>query len=136
MEGFTGDQCFTDINECESLPCLNNGNCIDGVNTYECECLENEFEGETCEIEISIFGSSGPEGNMNKIVIFSVIAVVVGLLGLISIGVIRVGKAEGAKKDRKSKYKSSAFNNTKTSQNKTIGNSGKVRKRKRKIKKW
>ena len=32
LSGFKENRCFTDIKECESEPCLNDGNCIDGIN--------------------------------------------------------------------------------------------------------
>ena len=37
-----------DINECESAPCLNDGLCVDGINSYRCKCKEN-YVGENCE---------------------------------------------------------------------------------------
>ena len=37
-----------DINECESTPCLNDGLCVDGINSYRCKCKEN-YVGENCE---------------------------------------------------------------------------------------
>ena len=39
---------FTDINECSSTPCLNAGQCIDGINAYTCQC-EDGYSGEICE---------------------------------------------------------------------------------------
>ena len=40
-----------DIDDCESEPCLPNGNCTDGVNAFECTCLPG-FNGSLCEIGI------------------------------------------------------------------------------------
>lgn len=37
----------TDINDCGSSPCLH-GNCSDGVNRYECHCLDG-YTGLNCE---------------------------------------------------------------------------------------
>ena len=37
MPGYAGDHCGTDINECESNPCVN-GECIDMGGGYECNC--------------------------------------------------------------------------------------------------
>jgi hypothetical protein len=36
------------MNECESNPCLNEANCIDGVNQYSCTCKDG-YEGNHCE---------------------------------------------------------------------------------------
>jgi hypothetical protein len=37
-----------DIDDCENIICLNGGTCIDGVNTYNCDCAEG-YTGQTCE---------------------------------------------------------------------------------------
>ena len=37
-----------DIDECAPAPCQNGGACIDGVNTYTCECAAG-YEGANCE---------------------------------------------------------------------------------------
>lgn len=37
-----------DINECESMPCVNGGVCEDKVNNYTCTCTAN-FTGSRCE---------------------------------------------------------------------------------------
>lgn len=34
-----GPNCQTNINECTSNPCLNQGKCIDGVAGYKCNCI-------------------------------------------------------------------------------------------------
>ena len=39
---------FTDINECVSLPCQNDGTCVDGANEYGCQCLPG-WTGNECE---------------------------------------------------------------------------------------
>jgi len=36
---FPGATCETDINECISNPCENNGTCEDQVNGFTCRCL-------------------------------------------------------------------------------------------------
>lgn len=35
----SGPNCQTNINECASNPCLNQGTCIDDVAGYKCNCL-------------------------------------------------------------------------------------------------
>ena len=40
---------FSDIDDCDPYPCLNNGACIDGVNNYTCACSPG-FEGRNCTI--------------------------------------------------------------------------------------
>ena len=48
MPDFKSSIIFTDINECESIPCLNGATCLDGKNNYDCEC-EPGFTGPNCE---------------------------------------------------------------------------------------
>uniref|UniRef100_A0A8B9EVS5 Neurogenic locus notch homolog protein 1 n=1 Tax=Anser cygnoides TaxID=8845 RepID=A0A8B9EVS5_ANSCY len=45
---FLGPNCQTNINECASNPCLNQGTCIDDVAGYTCNCLL-PYTGATCE---------------------------------------------------------------------------------------
>ena len=46
--GFTGDGTVcTNIDDCASNPCQNNGTCIDGVNAYTCACTA-DYTGQTC----------------------------------------------------------------------------------------
>ena len=49
--GFSGEQCETDIDECESSPCENGGSCSDAVNGFVCSCSV-DFSGPTCESEV------------------------------------------------------------------------------------
>ena len=36
--GYSGATCATDIDECASNPCENNGACTDGVASFACDC--------------------------------------------------------------------------------------------------
>ncbi|XP_060597851.1 fibropellin-1-like isoform X3 [Ruditapes philippinarum] len=51
--GFTGLYCETNIDDCENIICLNGGTCIDGVNTYNCDCAEG-YTGQTCGTVIDV----------------------------------------------------------------------------------
>ena len=48
---------FTDINECESEPCLNGGTCANGNNQYTCSCVAG-YQGTNCETSKSILLNS------------------------------------------------------------------------------
>ena len=37
-DGYDGDLCENDIDECAEEPCLHGGTCEDGVNEYVCNC--------------------------------------------------------------------------------------------------
>lgn len=47
-DGYTGEDCTTKIDRCESSPCLNNGRCISRVYDHVCECSV-PFTGRDCE---------------------------------------------------------------------------------------
>nr|XP_031838717.1 fat-like cadherin-related tumor suppressor homolog isoform X2 [Nomia melanderi] len=40
-QGFTGDRCETDVNECDANPCTNGGTCVNEIGTYRCICPPN-----------------------------------------------------------------------------------------------
>ncbi|XP_018650604.1 Jagged [Schistosoma mansoni] len=46
--GYQGKYCQQSINYCETMPCMNNGICINGLEGYECICEEG-FNGVQCE---------------------------------------------------------------------------------------
>lgn len=49
---YPGLNCEENINECETNPCRNGAECVDGVNKYTCLCPEG-FEGDRCQININ-----------------------------------------------------------------------------------
>lgn len=53
LPGYVGMFCETELNECESAPCLNGGQCIDFINEYRCNCTGTGFDGKNCEHDIN-----------------------------------------------------------------------------------
>ena len=51
MPGFTGESCDINIDECRQFdgdqPCLNNGTCVDEINSFRCDCAPG-YRGERC----------------------------------------------------------------------------------------
>ena len=46
-----------DIDDCASSPCQNGGTCVDGINSYTCNC-DLGFDGDNCETDIDDCASS------------------------------------------------------------------------------
>ena len=51
-DGYEGDRCQHDVDDCSPPPCLNGGRCVDGVNWFRCECARG-FTGPDCRININ-----------------------------------------------------------------------------------
>ncbi|XP_064649675.1 delta-like protein C [Lineus longissimus] len=49
LKGYKGNNCTTEINECEVNHCKNNGTCLDAIGYYMCACTEY-WKGENCTI--------------------------------------------------------------------------------------
>ena len=39
----------SDVDDCTADACANNGQCIDGINDFTCDCTGTGYEGETCQ---------------------------------------------------------------------------------------
>ena len=54
------DIVLVDIDECSSFPCMNEGTCIDAVNSYTCACVDGMpiYTGTQCEIGESFVWSN------------------------------------------------------------------------------
>ena len=48
---------FSDIDDCVSSPCQNGGACVDGVNSFTCNCKPG-YTGPTCTISEESFPTS------------------------------------------------------------------------------
>uniref|UniRef100_UPI00398F0D26 protein crumbs homolog 1-like n=1 Tax=Pristiophorus japonicus TaxID=55135 RepID=UPI00398F0D26 len=55
--GFTGEICSVNIDECESGPCMNEGDCEDQIDGYQCHCIPG-FTGVICQTDINECESS------------------------------------------------------------------------------
>ncbi|XP_076847480.1 neurocan core protein isoform X3 [Brachyhypopomus gauderio] len=47
-QGYTGESCEIDVDDCMSNPCENGGTCIDKVDSFTCLCLPS-YSGDMCE---------------------------------------------------------------------------------------
>ena len=45
---FVGVSMLSEINECDSNPCMNGSTCVDGINEYSCTCAAGNT-GDMCE---------------------------------------------------------------------------------------
>jgi hypothetical protein len=50
-DGFAGERCETNVNECIGQTCSYHGSCVDGVNSFTCVCNDG-FAGERCEMNV------------------------------------------------------------------------------------
>uniref|UniRef100_A0A8D0G7V2 Notch receptor 3 n=1 Tax=Sphenodon punctatus TaxID=8508 RepID=A0A8D0G7V2_SPHPU len=49
--GFEGQNCEINIDDCPGHKCMNGGTCVDGVNTYNCQCPP-EWTGQFCTEDV------------------------------------------------------------------------------------
>lgn len=48
FDGYQGDLCEINIDDCFLESCNGNGECIDGVNAFTCECFHG-YAGDNCQ---------------------------------------------------------------------------------------
>lgn len=60
LPGFTGLSCETDFNECESQPCFNDGECVDEMGGFKCNCAGTGYSGTFCQINVDECMISSP----------------------------------------------------------------------------
>ena len=51
VPGFIGMDCQTNIDDCVGVNCSGKGQCVDGVDSFDCSC-DPGFTGELCQINI------------------------------------------------------------------------------------
>ena len=51
LYGYTGRLCETDVDECLSIPCQNNGTCVDSSGNFTCNCTAG-FKGKQCSEDV------------------------------------------------------------------------------------
>jgi hypothetical protein len=80
LEGYTGQFCELEMDECGSNPCRNNGTCKDLFNDFLCSCIEN-FDGKQCE-EYTFVPTPAPLTNLEWewIVVLTILSVLVVIL--------------------------------------------------------
>ena len=52
VTGFTGPDCQTNIDDCVGVACSGRGQCVDGVDSFNCSC-DPGFTGDTCQTNIN-----------------------------------------------------------------------------------
>ncbi|XP_048257191.1 protein crumbs-like isoform X1 [Haliotis rufescens] len=52
VEGIAGDRCETNYDDCWVKPCKH-GTCVDGINSYTCDCTGSGYSGVLCEHKLT-----------------------------------------------------------------------------------
>ncbi|XP_046573746.1 protein crumbs-like [Haliotis rubra] len=52
VEGIAGDRCEQNYNDCWVKPCKH-GTCVDGINSYTCDCTGSGYSGVLCEHKLT-----------------------------------------------------------------------------------
>lgn len=57
--GFAGRHCEVDLNDCVSDPCQNGGQCIDGIDSFRCDCSRTGYVGTLCDVNVDECQTAG-----------------------------------------------------------------------------
>lgn len=68
-DGYVGEFCQTNVDDCASSPCRNGGTCEDLIGDFECLCPDG-WNGKQCEKDESMCDESTCENNANCINLF------------------------------------------------------------------
>ena len=68
-DGFIGETCETNVDDCASNPCMNGGSCRDEVGTYVCSCPSG-WTGDRCELDIGYCDSEPCENDAQCVNLF------------------------------------------------------------------
>lgn len=66
LPGFTGLFCEINIDECYTKPCSPNGECLDLINGYQCQCKQGWY-GYNCDRQVEINKSSAIRSSLSSI---------------------------------------------------------------------
>lgn len=112
--GFTGNDCSKDVDECKSSPCKNSGECKNTNGSFQCICVDKNFEGSVCEIAVAAISQTEPFGTREFIYIGAAIFILI-IVAIIIVCACRCchkrkrkSKARGLSQERhemKMKYK-------------------------------
>ena len=79
LEGFVGLHCDGDVDDCAGSPCQYPYVCVDGVNSFSCECADDNPQ---CD---------GLEGWMVGVIVIVVVVVAAAVVAVVMVWAVRTG---------------------------------------------